>query len=250
LGEGFARDVVLTYMPKLYSELASWFHLLSAPKDYVEEAAFARDTLIESSTTPVNTVLELGAGGGNNASHMKSKFAMTLTDLSESMLAESLRINPECEHIVGDMRTLRLGRFFDAVFVHDALTYLTTREELIQCMKTAAVHCRRGGVALFMPDYVRETLVSGVHHGGHDGEGRSLRYFEWTFDPDTSDTTYTVDFVLLLREGNSPVRVEHDHHVNGLFPRSEWLDCFPEAGFRSSRMVVDPYGREVFVATL
>src|SRR3954468_1805196 len=106
-------------MPKLYSELASWFHLLSAPKDYAEEAEFAQNTLIESSATPVKTVLELGAGGGNNAFHMKSAFGMTLTDLSQSMLDESRGINPECEHIVGDMRTLRLDRTFDAVFVHD-----------------------------------------------------------------------------------------------------------------------------------
>jgi len=237
-------------MPKLYSELASWFHLLTAPKDYAEEAEFARKTLVEASSTAVRTVLELGAGGGNNASHMKSAFAMTLTDLSQSMLDESRRINPECEHIVGDMRTLRIGREFDAVFVHDALTYLTNREDLIQCMKTALVHCKPGGAALFMPDYVRETFVSGVHHGGHDGNGRGLRYFEWTFDPDPSDTTYTIDFVLLLREGNSPVRVEHDHHVNGLFSRDEWLQYLRESGFKEPRMVEDPYDREVFVAML
>jgi SAM-dependent methyltransferase len=234
-------------MPKLYSELASWFHLLTAPKDYAEEAEFARKTIVEGSATPVSTVLELGAGGGNNASHLKSAFSMTLTDLSPAMLDESRRINPECEHIAGDMRTIRIDREFDAVFVHDALTYMTTREDLLQCMNTARIHCRPGGVALFMPDYVRETFVSGVHHGGHDGDGRGLRYFEWTFDPDPSDTTYTIDFVLLLREGNSPVRVEHDHHVNGLFSRSDWLDCLREAGFHSSRMIEDPY--EVFVAT-
>jgi trans-aconitate methyltransferase len=236
-------------MPKIYSELASWYHLLTAPKDYAEEAEFARNTIAEASASPVKTVLELGAGGGNNASHMKSAFTMTLTDLSPSMLDQSRRINPECEHIAGDMRSLRLGREFDAVFVHDALTYMTTRDDLLQSMQTALVHCRPGGVALFMPDYVRETFVSGVHHGGHDGDGRSLRYFEWTFDPDTSDTTYTIDFVLLLREGNSAVRVEHDHHVNGLFSRSDWLDCLRETGFRNSRMIEDPFGREVFVAT-
>jgi trans-aconitate methyltransferase len=236
-------------MPKIYSELASWYHLLTAPKDYADEAEFARKTIVEASATPVTTVLELGAGGGNNASHMKSAFTMTLTDLSPSMLDQSRRINPECEHITGDMRTLRLGREFDAVFVHDALTYMTVREDLSQCMRTALVHCRSNGVALFMPDYVRETFVSGVHHGGHDGDGRSLRYFEWTFDPDTSDTTYTIDFVLLLREGNSAVRVEHDHHVNGLFSRNDWLDYLRETGFPSSRMIEDPFGREVFVAT-
>jgi len=237
-------------MPKLYSELASWIHLLSAPQDYAEEAEFAGQTLAGASPTPIRTVLELGAGGGNNASHLKASFAMTLTDLSQSMLAESQRINPECEHIAGDMRTLRLGRRFDAVFVHDALTYMTTREDLALCMETARVHCKPGGVALFMPDNVQEHFVSGVHHGGHDAAGRSLRYLEWTYDPDPSDTTYTVDFVLMLREGNAPVRVEHDHHVNGLFPRSDWLDCLHDAGFESARMVEDPFGREVFVATL
>src|SRR4030095_15437118 len=109
-------------------------------------------------------------------------------------LEASRTINPECEHIVGDMRTLRFGRRFDAVFVHDAVMYLTTAQELLQCMQTAHVHCEPGGAALFLPDFVRETFVSGVHHGGHDGEGRSLRYIEWTFDPDPEDTTYTVDF--------------------------------------------------------
>jgi trans-aconitate methyltransferase len=234
--------------PKLYSDLASWFHLLTAPQDYAEEAEFARKTLVEAGSTPIRTVLELGAGGGNNAFHLKTAFSMTLTDISQSMLDESRRINPECEHIAGDMRTLRIGRQFDAVFVHDALTYMTSREELILCMNTALVHCRPGGAALFMPDYVRERFVTGVHHGGHDGDDRSLRYFEWTFDPDPSDTTYTVDFVLLLREGNSPVRVEHDHHVNGLFSREEWLECLRDAGLAGPRMVEDPYGREVFVA--
>ena len=73
------------------------------------------------------TLLELGSGGGNNASHLKHRFECTLTDLSPEMLALSRTLNPECEHIEGDMRTLRLERTFDAVFVHDAIAYITTR---------------------------------------------------------------------------------------------------------------------------
>jgi hypothetical protein len=41
------------------------------------------------------------------------------------MLALSMTVNPECEHIEGDMRTLRLGHTFDAVFLHDAVMSLT-----------------------------------------------------------------------------------------------------------------------------
>lgn len=232
--------------PRLYSKFAAWFHLLTPPSSYVEESEFARQLLTSSSATPVRSVLELGCGGGNNASHLKAHFQMTLTDLSPDMLDQSRRINPECEHIQGDMRSIRLGRVFDAVFVHDAVCHLTTPEDLIACMKTAYLHCKPGGVALFMPDSVRERFQAAVHHGGHDGEGRSIRYLEWAFDRDPSDTTYTVDFAYMFREGNGPVVVEHDTLVMGLFSREEWLKWLREAGLEP-RMVEDPYGREVFV---
>ena len=107
--------------PKLYFELSSWYHLLSSPSDYGEEAEFVRSLIAGASAIPPVTVLELGSGGGNNASHLKAHFKLTLADLSEGMLDLSRRLNPECEHIHGDMRTLRLDRLFDAVFIHDAI---------------------------------------------------------------------------------------------------------------------------------
>ena len=67
-------------------------------------------------------MLELGSGGGNNASHLKAHFQLTLVDLSPAMLAVSRALNPECEHLQGDMRTVRLGRRFDAPTDHIAFT--------------------------------------------------------------------------------------------------------------------------------
>ena len=232
--------------PRLYSEFAAWFHLLTAPSSYVEEAGFAHQLLTSSGKLPVQSVLELGSGGGNNALHLKAHFTMTLTDLSPAMLEQSLKINPECEHIQGDMRSVRLDRLFDAVFVHDAVCHLTTREDVLRAMETAFIHCKPGGVALFMPDIVRERFQGAVHHGGSDGDGRSVRYLEWAFDPDPSDNTYTVDFAYMFREGNGPVRVEHDTLVMGLFSREEWLAWLRAVGF-DARMVEDPYDRQVFV---
>src|SRR5438874_2977152 len=133
-------------LPKLYGELASWFHLLSSPPDYAEEAEFARGLLVDASATPPVTVLELGSGGGNNASHLKAHFKMTLVDLSQGMLELSRKLNPECEHIEGDMKTLRLGRTFDAVFIHDAIMYMTSEHDLRLALETASVHCKPGGV--------------------------------------------------------------------------------------------------------
>jgi SAM-dependent methyltransferase len=221
--------------PRLYAELASWWPLLSSPEEYAEEAGFYRQALVSACDRPPRTLLELGSGGGNNAAHLKAHFAMTLVDRSPGMLAVSGALNPECEHIEGDMRTVRLGRLFDAVFVHDAVTYMTTLDDLRRAMETAFVHCRPGGAALFAPDCVRETFRPSTDHGGHDGPGRSLRYLEWVRDPDPADTTYTADFAYLLREGTS-VWVEQDRHIAGLFARADWLRLLAEVGFRPAAL--------------
>jgi SAM-dependent methyltransferase len=215
---------------KLYNELAEWWPLMSAPAEYEEEAGVYRDMMVATGVTPLRTVLELGSGGGNNASHMKAHFDLTLVELSPGMLEVSRRLNPECEHHQGDMRTVRLGKQFDGVFVHDAVCYMTSEDDLHRAMETAFMHCRPGGVALFCPDHVAETFEPSTDHGGHDGDGRALRYIEWTWDPDPSDTTYLVDYAYLLREGRE-TRVLHDRHVEGLFSVSTWLDMFRAVGF-------------------
>jgi trans-aconitate methyltransferase len=233
---------------KLYAELAEWWPLFSPPGDgYAEEAAYVRRLLDEAGEGKVQTLLELGSGGGNNASYLKAHYALTLVDLAEGMLRVSRALNPECEHAQGDMRSVRLGRVFDAVFVHDAIGYLTSEADLGAAIETAAIHCRSGGVAVFAPDYVRETFRPGTETGGSDAEdGRGVRYLEWVHDPDTADTTYVADYVLALRDAAGEVRVVHDRHVEGVFPRETWLRLLAAAGFEP-RSVHDPWGRDLFV---
>jgi SAM-dependent methyltransferase len=218
--------------PRLYGELAPWFHLLTSPVDYAEEAELYRGLLVEHADGRVETVLELGSGGGNNASHLKRHFTMTLVDRSPEMLELSRGLNPELEHIEGDMRSVRLDRVFDAVFVHDALAYVLTEPDLQAVFETAFAHCRPGGSAVFVPDYVKETFTPRTDHGGHDSEDgeRGLRYLEWVRPDPSDETRHVVDFAYLIREGEA-VRVERDRHVCGLFPRETWLRRLEATGF-------------------
>jgi SAM-dependent methyltransferase len=198
-------------MSRFYGDLAAWWPLISPVADYAEEAAFAA-TVLGSASIPVREVLELGSGGGNNAAHLKTHFAMTLVDLSDEMLDVSRRLNPECEHRQGDMRTLRLGREFDAVFVHDAVDYMTDEPDLRQAMETAYAHCRPGGVAVFVPDVTVESYEPGSDHGGEDGpDGRGVRYLEWTWDPDPTDTWTLTEYAFVLRDPGGEVRVVHEN---------------------------------------
>ena len=235
--------------PKAYSELADWWRLFTAPAEYDDEAAVFQDILAALSPRP-RTVLELGCGGGNVATYLKKSYTLTLTDISPEMLAVSAEQNPECEHILGDMRTLRLGRAFDVVFVHDAVMYLTTEAELRQCTATAYTHCRPGGAALFAPDWTKENIRIGTDSGGHDGgDGRALRYLEWTTDTDPTDTVFTTDFVFVLHERDGSVRSVLDRHTVGVFPHATWLRLLNDEGFRA-RALPDPSEplRTLFVA--
>jgi SAM-dependent methyltransferase len=239
--------------PKLYEELASWWPLLSAPAEYEEEAAFYGRTLAAACERPPRTVVELGSGGGNNASHLKARFGMVLVDRSSAMLAVSRALNPDCEHVEGDMRTVRLGRQFDGVFVHDAIMYMTTLDDLRMAIETAFIHCKPGGAALFAPDCLRETFRPSTDHGGHDNQTHGLRYLEWTWDPDPADTIYVVDYAYLLRTPDGATRVEHDRHTEGLFARADWLRLLAEAGFGAHALPFEhselDTPLEVFVAT-
>jgi SAM-dependent methyltransferase len=241
-------------LPRMYTELADWFHLITAPEQYAEEAEFYFQTILQASSTPPRTLLELGSGGGNNAFHYKQNVLATLTDLSAEMLRLSQNLNPELEHIQGDMRSLRLDRQFDTVFAHDAVSYLTTLDDLRKAMQTAFVHCRASGVVLFAPDHLRETFSEGADHGGGDGDGRAVRWVEWTFDPDPSDTSYVAEFAYILHKDGEPSRTVYDRHVCGLFNRADWLGLFGDVGFVDvtskpfNHSELPPGSLEVFVA--
>lgn len=234
---------------RLYSDLACWWPLMSPPSEYAGEAEDLLPLLLDGAdaATPL-TLLELGSGGGSLAANLKHRFTLTLTDVSSDMLAVSKLANPECEHIPGDMTSLDLGREFDRVLIHDAIMYATEPNAVRATLRTAARHCRSGGLIVVLPDCVRETFEPGTACGGHDApDGRSLRYLEWTWDPDPTDSTCEVAFAFLLRDAAGEVRVELDRHRFGCFPRNHWLTWFQELGLTPA-IHVDPWRREVFIA--
>jgi len=216
---------------RLYTDLAAWWPLISPPEEYRAEAAYF-SSVLDSATIPVRDVLELGSGGGHNAVHLTAAFTLTLVDLSEDMLGMSRRLNPGCEHHLGDMRTVRLGRSFDAVFVHDAVDYLSSEDDVRRTAETAYVHCRPGGLAVFVPDVTAETFAEVTEHGGSDGpDGRGARYLAWAWDPDPTDTLTQTEYAFLLRDADGTVQVVHEAHRTGLFARAVWLRLLGGAGF-------------------
>jgi hypothetical protein len=122
--------------PKLYTDLARWWPLLSAPSDYAEESDFYQKMLLSACQRPARTLLELGSGGGNNASFLKSRFDLVLVEevprCSRRILpsglvpvgAVHLRVVEPVLHnapaLVEDLRTQRFAIDFEVEGIVDA----------------------------------------------------------------------------------------------------------------------------------
>lgn len=225
---------------RLYQDLAQWWPLISPPGEYAAEAAYLA-AVLAAALPPAPAVLDLGSGGGNVAVHLKRHARLTLVDISESMLAVSRRLNPECEHRQGDMRAVRLGVSFDAVLVHDAVDYMTTEDDLRQVIETAFAHCRPGGLALFVPDHTAESFSAATGSGGgSDPSGRQASFREWTWDPDPGDSWVQAEYEFSLRSADGTVQTVHETHRLAAFARADWARLLAAAGF-----VLDPALAEV-----
>jgi SAM-dependent methyltransferase len=234
---------------RLYTGLAPWFPLLSPPAEYAAEIGDVHEALRDALGRLPKTLLELGAGAGHLASHLDRSIALTLTDLAPEMLAESRKLNPSATHVAGDMRSLRLDRRFEAVLIHDAITYMTTREDLIAALTTARVHLEPGGVCLVMPDDVAETFEPETETGGSDAEdGRGLRYLEWVHPVKPGETAVDVDYVVVIKHPDGRAEVVHDRHRCGLFSREAWREAFREAGFEDVTSRPDAWRQDTFLA--
>jgi hypothetical protein len=148
------------------------------------------------------------------------------------MLATSGRLLPDRPHLQGDMRTLRLGRTFDVVLVHDSIDYIIGRHDLSHVITTAAVHCRPGGIALFVPDYVKDTFaeLTGAGGGGVDSGGRTASFTERTWDPDPDDDQVRADYEFTLCGADGQITTIRESHELSAFPRELWRALIAAAG--------------------
>ena len=234
---------------RLYGDLSYLWPLLSPPEHYKDEARYWLRELLSRLPPGRRRILDLGSGGGHHLSHLTAEFDATAVDLSETMLEHSRRLNPGVVHHVGDMRTVRLGQTFDAVLVHDAISYITTEADLNAVFNTARAHLRPGGLLIVAPDDYTETFhPPRVEHQTIRHTDTELTYVEYSTDLDPTDTAIETTYVFFIKQ-DGKLQVEVDNHTTGLFPIATWKRLLTEAGFDVDRVdyPVSEDGREMWL---
>ena len=78
-----------------------------------------------------------------------------------------------------------------------------------------------------------------------------MRYLEWTWDPDPTDTWIQTECPFLLRNADGSVQVVHEAPRTGLFSRDRRLRLLADAGFEPEAVIEqttdDRVPRELFV---
>lgn len=139
---------------KIFGDYARYYNLLYADKPYEDECRFILKVLARHACQPAS-VLDLGCGTG---SHLHVLAAQGISaqgvDMSETMLAlaEARRsekaANPAFS--LGDVRSVRLGRVFDAVTsLFHVMSYQRSEEDALALMRTAHGHLTPGGLFFF-----------------------------------------------------------------------------------------------------
>ncbi len=130
---------------------AAYYDLFYQSKDYDAECAFLED-VFAGSERPIRTVLDLGCGTGGHAVRLAQRgYKVTGVDSSPGMLERARAKEAQgAEWLEGDVRTLRLGRSFDAVICMFAvLGYQTANEDLSAALRTVRAHLAPAGLFVF-----------------------------------------------------------------------------------------------------
>lgn len=180
-----------------------------------EDAALAGDIDIYAGLVPAGgAVLELGCGTGRVAIPLAERgFAVTGLDIAPSMLAQAeakraglpAEVAARLRFVRGDLRSLALGREFDAILVtYYTLAHLQPSVAWKQAIAGMARHLAPGGrIALHLPDPVMMARTPPVP---------DLPVFRQPLDDGGFLTLYVFSQQMNERTGRLDLVMDYVHH--------------------------------------
>jgi len=220
---------------RLYRDLSWLWPMWGSVEEYRAESDAIAEIIKSHASFKVRTFLDVGCGGGKNLCHFKRHFKASGLDMSENMLANCRKLNPECELFQMDMRSFDIGRKFDAICLNDALPHLTELEDLRRVFECAYEHLNPGGVMALIPEFTKENFINNLFEITQAvsemlPEGMEVTFIENCYDTDVSDDVFEMNILYLIRE-KGLLRVERDDWKLGLFSLGDWIRLLEETGF-------------------
>jgi len=223
----------------MYDKSARIYDLLyvgSGIKDYGAEAVELH-RIIQGANSKAHSLLDVACGTGAHLGELRKWYTVEGVDQSPAMLAVAQSRLPGVPLHVADMRTLELGRSFDAVLcLFSSIGYVTEPAEMRSTIGRLAAHVAPGGV-LILDGWVRPDLWRDDFRGepdiAHDDEVMVVRL---AFTRRNGSIT-ELDMHHLVR---TKAGIEHfaESHRLALTPTADYVSAVESAGL-TARVVPD-----------
>ncbi len=210
-----------------FGRYARFYDLLYRDKDYAAECDCLELLFRRHARGRVGSVLDLGCGTGGHALLLAARgYRVEGVDRSQGMLAAARRkakeAGVESRFTRGDIRTVRLGRTFDAVIsMFAVLGYQTEDRDILAALATAEAHLRPGGILVFDVWFglgvLADPPASRVKRVAGEGT-RLVRRTESTMD--LARQVVSVCFDVSACRGKAPAEhCREEHRMRFFFPR-------------------------------
>lgn len=232
----------------VFGAYAGFYDALYADKDYESECDFLEQVFAQHGMTPGGSVLDLGCGTGGHVVPLALRgYVMTGVDRSSAMVDRAMikagEAGVAAEFVVSDIRTLDLGRTFDAVIsMFAVVSYQLTDADAAAVFTTARRHLRSGGVFVFDvwhgPAVLTQRPGVKTKTVGAPGGDEITRVARPTLDEDAR----TVEVAYEVMRTSAGVVVEHttEAHTVRYFFANELRELLAGAGFGD--IAISPFG--------
>lgn len=131
---------------KKYSNI---YNQIYKKKNYIKESKYII-TLLKKNKVIKKNILEFGLGTGGHAKYLLSKnYNLVGIDKSPDMLRIAKKI-PKLKCILGDIRSIRLNKKFDAILsLFHVINYMLTSSDINNFFKNAKAHLGTNGLLIF-----------------------------------------------------------------------------------------------------
>ena len=213
----------------IYKDLAWIDTIITSPQETGEEAETLCNIIKKHTKQEVKSLLHLGCGAGFHDYTFKKHFKLTGVDLSLDMLKIAREINPEVEYHCDDMRSVKLGKLFDAVAIPDSIDHMETIQDLKSAIQTAYQHLKPGGICLILGHIQEEFKANNFVYSGTK-DNIEITLFENNYIPEPFNNTYESTVACLVRKSGK-LEIFTDTFQLGLFDLKNWLKILEETGF-------------------
>jgi SAM-dependent methyltransferase len=233
---------------KVFDNYAAYYDLLYKDKPYENEVGYI-DDLIKMFSPDTRTILNLGCGTGKHDEYLAKKgYVINGIDLSSSMIEIANNnkstlpnnIGENLHFMEGNIQHVRLNKLYDLVIsLFHVMSYQNTDTEVVDSLKTASAHLKKGGVFIFDcwhkpavmkdPPQIRKKIIS-------DEKIKVKRTStpNWIKESNIIEINFNIE---LSNFTDDQVDIIEEKHSMRYFNESEILNFAKNAGFKILKSV-------------